>query len=299
MVFKCSFLTIFDVLQQAVLTRMCMVKQYPDVMKKATSLLLALFFGSSLLSYAVESDASELQGSQNEPFTAKIGNRAEIALDGKYDWLDKAQTRTFMKESGNLPGDELGCVVGNYGFATFEFDDIGYVKDDEKDDLDADEILKSLREGQKEANKHRVKAGMLPLKVDGWYKAPYYDEATNNLEWIVEISSAEGKSVNVNTRILGRHGIMTVMLVTAPEDLEAALAEYREWLKGFSFTSGQKYAEYRSGDKIAEYGLTALITGGSVFLLAKYWKVIVAALVAMFAGIKKFFSRGKKKDNQV
>jgi len=56
---------------------------------------------------------------------------------------------------------------------------------------------------------------------------------------------------------------------------------------------GQRYAEFRPGDKIAEYGLAALITGGAAAvalktgLFQKFWKLIVLGFVALAGALKK------------
>lgn len=174
---------------------------------------------------------------------------------------------------------------------------MGYVKDDEKDELDPDELMNSIREGTKEANKERANMGVAPMHIKGWYKKPYYDEATHNLEWII-IGESEGvENLNVNTRILGRKGVMTVTLITSPQTIARDLTVYRDWLKGFDFQPDQKYGEYRAGDKVAEYGLMALVAGGGAAMLAKggffksFWKLIVAGLAAAGAFIKKFFRK--------
>ena len=76
-------------------------------------------------------------------------------------------------------------------------------------------------------------------------------------------------------------------------------------MPGYQFSTGEKYAEFKEGDHIAEYGLAALITGGAaavaakkgwlaaigVFLL-KIWKLLVVGVVAVGAGFRKFFKRG-------
>ena len=56
------------------------------------------------------------------------------------------------------------------------FDDIGYVKDDEKSALDADAILASIRDGTEDVNKERAKRGWPAIKVVGWDQRPHYDE---------------------------------------------------------------------------------------------------------------------------
>jgi uncharacterized membrane-anchored protein len=91
--------------------------------------------------------------------------------------------------------------------------------------------------------------------------------------------------------------VMNVTLVCAPDNLEASLTQLRGALKGFSYVGGETYAEYRKGDKIAEYGLTALVAGGTLAvaaktgLLGKLIKPIMIGLVAVGALLKRFWSK--------
>ena len=90
---------------------------------------------------------------------------------------------------------------------------------------------------------------------------------------------------------------MEVTLVTDPSILAATLPKFKTVLSGFDFQEGQKYAEFRPGDKIAEYGLTGLIVGGTTAVLVKsgafkwLWKAIVLIGIAVAAFIRKLFSR--------
>jgi uncharacterized membrane-anchored protein len=98
---------------------------------------------------------------------------------------------------------------------------------------------------------------------------------------------------------------MEVDLVAGPAMADAVLPEFALMLEGFSYLPGQRYAEWRQGDKIAEYGLTALIAGGAGAaaaksgLLAKLGKGIVALAVAALAGAKSIIARlfGRKSDS--
>ena len=105
--------------------------------------------------------------------------------------------------------------------------------------------------------------------------------------------------VNYNTRLLGRGGVMEVTLVTDPALLAETLPKFKTMLSGFDFVKGQKYAEFRPGDKMAAYGLTGLIVGGGTAALVKsgafkwIWKALVAAAVGIGALVKKIFSREK------
>ena len=55
---------------------------------------------------------------------------------------------------------ELGVVLDSAGWMLFfDFADVGYVKDDDKDKLDAEKLMASMRENQEAANEHRKKQG--------------------------------------------------------------------------------------------------------------------------------------------
>jgi len=113
----------------------------------------------------------------------------------------------------------------------------------------------------------------------GLATSPHYETQTNRLEWAVTGKDLKSnvEVVNFNTRILGRGGVMSVVLIAEPQDLSAATDEFKSTLAGFSYSPGQRYAEYRPGDKVAKYGLAALVTGGAAAIAVKtgLWKVIV------------------------
>ena len=183
-------------------------------------------------------------------------------------------------------------------FAVFEFNPIGYVEDEDKDELDPDAILSSIREGNEASNEERRRRGWTTMEIVGWDTPPHYDAVTNNLEWAVRGKGEEGGFVvNHNVRLLGREGVMEVTLVGSPEEIPVALPDFRGLLATHEFVIGRKYAEYRSGDRIAQYGLVGLVTGGALAvaaktgILQKFWKLFVLGLVAIGAAVKKLFTR--------
>src|SRR5436190_3157892 len=234
------------------------------------------------------------------PATGSLGSRAEVQVPSGYRFAEAADTKKLMESMGNpTSGNELGFLAPDdfSWFLVFEFDDSGFVKDDDKDKLDADAILKSLTEGTEASNVERKKRGWGELHVVGWEVRPKYDETSHNLEWAVRAKSDEGFVVNYNTRILGRKGVMEAALVVEPEKLQATLPAFRTLVGGYQFKGGEKYAEYRTGDKVAAYGLAALVTGGAAAvalksgLLAKFWKLIVFAFLGVVGFVKKIAAR--------
>ncbi len=238
--------------------------------------------------------------------TGTLGSRAEIAVPPGFRFLGGGDASKLMQFYGNLSdGSELGFIAPDNleWFAVFEFEDVGYVKDDEKDKLDADEILKQLQEGQKAANEELTRLGQSTLNVLGWHTPPFYNKETNNLEWAIRLSSSDGGEIlNYKTKLLGRKGVMDVVLVCSEEQLATVIPQYQELLAGYAYKKEESYAAFTDGDKIAEYGLVGLIAGGGLLvaaksgLLAKLWKPILAGIVIVGAFIKRIF-RGKTPDS--
>jgi uncharacterized membrane-anchored protein len=97
---------------------------------------------------------------------------------------------------------------------------------------------------------------------------------------------------------------MRVDLVLDPSDMQTVLPQYSFLIGGFNYKTGNRYAEFMRGDKVAGYGLTALIAGGlgaaavKTGLLAKLWKFVVAIFLALWkliifviAGLAAFVKR--------
>src|SRR3546814_3014754 len=112
--------------------------------------------------------------------------------------------------------------------AFFSFNETGYVKDDEK--LDPDDILSSIREGTEASNIERERRGWDTMKILGWSFRPQYDEQINALEWAIlaQMDHGGGQLINYNTRLLGRRGVMEVVLVADPQTLDASIASFKE-----------------------------------------------------------------------
>lgn len=251
------------------------------------------------------------------PVTARLGDVAQIKVPEGYRFTGKEGTRKFLELTHNPPGgNELGTIIpiakqdsdsgdsNDFWFVIFEFNDVGYIKDDDRDKLNPDALLKSIKDNTEESNSERAKRGWAPYHVVSWYKPPFYDTSTNNLTWAMqgysEVNNNKEESVNYSVRILGRRGTMKVDLVLSPEQVTAVLPHFNEMLTGYAFLSGSKYSEFRAGDKVAEYGLATLVAGGATAvaaktgLLAKLWKLIVVGIAALVGFLKRMWNNLKR-----
>ncbi len=299
------------------LRRATMKRREPNhfsVLATILASLLLLGIGSTPLVHGQDDEVASIAW-QSGPSTAQVGQIAEIEVPKGFLFAGAEDTKRLMEYFENpISGDELGLLTPEseeaFWFLVFEFGDSGYVSDDEKDSLDTDAMLEALIEGNEIGNQERKDRGWGTLKLVGWEREPNYNPDTNNLEWAIRLENEEREPiVNYNTRLLGRRGVMEVALVVDPTKLSAILPTYADLLNNYSFKPGQTYAEYREGDKIAKYGLAALITGGAVAVaaktgllavlgkfLGKIWYVLVAGGAAIF---RKLFGGSKTSTSEI
>ncbi len=234
------------------------------------------------------------------PGVTALGNIAQVSLPADYAATQGADTQRLMEAMHNpSTGREVGSVFSRDAnwFVVFEFDDIGYVKDDESGALNADAILKSITRGTEAGNKERAKRGWPTMTIVGWEQTPRYDQQTHNMTWAIRGESQGRPIINYNTRLLGRRGVMRVTLVANPAELPAALPKFQALLAGYTYTAGNRYVEWVPGDKVATIGLTALVAGGVGAVaaksgLAKYlWVLLLVVGAGSLLFVRKRFRR--------
>ena len=247
------------------------------------------------------------------PQESSLGRRATLKYPGQYRFLDGTGAKKYLTMFGNHVEnrDVLGMVehAEDKWWVVFEFDEVGYVKDDEKNQLNADKILKSYQESTAAQNEER---GGPPTRVVGWHTKPRYNEQTHNLEWAMIFENSGSKYVNYRVKLLGRKGVVDGTWVGDLDQIDAAVPAFREVLKEFKYTAGETYGEYRAGDKVAKYGLGALVLGGAALGAAKFglfaklallfkkgFKLIVIGAIAVASWIKSLFSGKKRREGDL
>lgn len=248
---------------------------------------------------------------QRGPTAGAVASKATIQIPQNYVFLDEKNTRRFLELAGNPPSDGHYMLAPSSlaWFAVFSFNPSGHVKDDEK--IDPDTLLQQLKDSDGPSNDERQRLGMQMLYTDGWQVPPHYDVETKRLEWGVRLRTAANQmQINYTSRLLGRSGVMSAVLVSDPESMDHDIREFKTALQAFSYNSGESYADFRDGDKVAEYGLAALVLGGAAAVatkkglwaviggfLAAFWKLLAGLVVAAVASLGSIFKR-KKNDGQ-
>lgn len=250
------------------------------------------------------------------PADITLASQAVLKLPANRVFIPQPNANQLLNAMGN-PGQDpslQGLVFpseDNAGwFMTVRYENSGYVKDDDAKDWNADELLKSYREGTEENNKERAKMGVAELEILGWAQSPAYDAAAHRLVWAMKSrdkgnTNDEELGVNYNTYLLGREGYFSMNLVTDLKDLATHKPEAHALLDATNFVDGKRYADFNSStDHVAEYGLAALVLGvgaKKLGLLAvigafalKFAKVGILALAGLGIGLKRLF--GKKNE---
>lgn len=265
---------------------------------------------ASLSAQEVEAPTGPEVAWQPGPITARLSDQAQVQVAEGFVFAGPEDTRKILEAGGNVPsGEEVGLLSPVDPEATwfllFEYQATGYVDDSDRAEIDADGLFQQIQSGTEEANKIRQEQGFAQLHLTGWTEAPHYDSSTNNLVWALEAQDDQGgKVVNYNVRVLGREGVTSATLVADPADFVALKPEVERVLGGLQYLEGKRYADFRSGDKLAGYGLTALVAGGAGLAAAKLglfgklgkflaaaWKVVLLGIVALGTALKKLFSR--------
>ena len=223
------------------------------------------------------------------------GAQARLRLGEQFRFLPSADARTVLEQLwGNPPDDSvLGLVVprgrgvlADNGWAVVvTYSDDGHISDQDAAEIDYDDLLREMQEDTREENAARGEAGFEGVELIGWATPPRYDAATKKLYWAQELQfeKTEGRTLNYDIRVLGRHGYLSLNAVANKEDLQDVEAGMQQLLPMVEFDTGARYADYNpSTDKLAAYGLAALVGGG---LAAKTG--LFAKLGVLLLGLKK------------
>ncbi|MEB0046235.1 MULTISPECIES: DUF2167 domain-containing protein [unclassified Pseudomonas] len=239
---------------------------------------------------------------------------ATLKLNDQFYYLDPTDTERLLTDGwGNPPGHKtLGMIIPNAvnpltasGWGVIvSYKDDGHISDEDAAKIDYDDLLRQMQEEDEDDNKARKKQGYAGLHLLGWAEKPHYDETSHKMYWARELKADDAKdsTLNYSIRVLGRKGVLELNAVASMADLQTIKQELPKVIAFTNFTDGNLYSDYSPGtDKLATYGLAALVGGGlaakaglfakiGIFLLAAK-KFLIIGLVFVAGFVRKLFNR--------
>jgi uncharacterized membrane-anchored protein len=243
---------------------------------------------------------------------------AQLNVPAGFKFLNKEQSNYVVTELwGNPPQSGiLGMLFpengGPFADSSYAFvityDAMGYVKDDDADKINYDDMLKQLQEGEKEENAERIKQGYTSVHMVGWAQKPFYDKTNKVLHWAKEIkfgTDSEQNTLNYEVRILGRKGVLSLNAVATMSELSAVKKDIDKVLAIPSFTKGNTYGEFDSKvDDVAAWTIGGLVAGkvlakaGFLALLLKNIKLVAIGVIAAGGAVWRFITGRRKKEEE-
>jgi len=187
------------------------------------------------------------------------------------------------------------------------YEEEGYVKDQDAEKINYTDLLRKMQNDVRDENKEREKQGYSTVELIGWAAPPRYDKTVHKLYWAKELkfNGESENSLNYSIRILGRRGVLVLNAVSAMSQLPEIERSAPKILAALDFNSGHRYADFSeaSGDKVASYGIAALVAGGVAAKLGLFkglWVLILGAkkfvifgFIALSAWLRKLFGKSK------
>jgi uncharacterized membrane-anchored protein len=234
------------------------------------------------------------ESAQKGPVSIKLRDQAILQVPANEVFIPQPAAGRLMQVMGNSHDERLlGLVMSTDDSSEWmviaKYEPSGYIRDDDAKDWNVDDLYKSLKEGTEQVNTEREKRGIPALDLQGWVERPHYDATTHRLVWSMAASQRGApanapQSINYNTYALGRDGFISLNLVTRKQAVEADKPKVQQLLSNLDFTEGKRYTDFNSStDRVAEYGLAALVGGVAAKKLGLF--AVIAAFLVKFAKI--------------
>jgi len=302
-------------------------------MKKLSLLLLAavVFLQSYQTVQAQEQEMTEAEMIARMTFvldsiekafqwqTGKVdlpGGMAFINVPANLRYLNPEQSLFVLNDIwGNPPGVTTAGMLfpinisplsdSTWAF-NLNFEEMGYVKDGDADDIDYNELLENMKKETVEASKQRTEQGYEAIDIVGWASPPYYDKEKKVLHWAKEIkfgTGEAGNTLNYDMRFLGRKGILSLNAISGINQLDLIKGNITAITNAVSFNEGHRYEDFDSKvDDVAAWTLGGLVAGkvlakaGFFAVILKFIKPILIGGAALATAIWRWFTGRQQKD---
>lgn len=248
--------------------------------------------------------------------SVKISDQAMLNVPNGHLFIPREKAVIISEAMGNFHNELLQGIVMpssslNQGWMVYiSYENSGYVTDEDQESLDSDYLFQTIKDSTQNDNKIRKEKGLGDLTIEKWLEKPTYDKKHHQLVWSLLAKENDIESgrqfpiVNYKASMLGREGMFSFILVTDESQIENNKRHIKKVLENITYNEGKRYEDFLPGtDKVAGYGLAALVTGVAAkkmglfailgVFLAKAGKFLLLIPVLLANKIKKMFSKEK------
>jgi uncharacterized membrane-anchored protein len=225
-----------------------------------------------------------------------LSGAVEFQIPKGFRFLEAKDAQRVLTDAwGNPPDDTTLGLIFPANLGPFDrtswavevsYDEDGYVSDKDAASTNYTDLLKQMQDSANESNDQRQKDGYETIKLIGWAVPPRYDSGSHKMYWAKELEFGKdpNHTLNYNVRVLGRRGVLNLNAIAGMNQLPIIQKDMEQVIQFASFSNGNRYQDYQPGsDKLAEYGLAALVAGG---IAAKTG--LLAKILLVLLGLKKF-----------
>jgi uncharacterized membrane-anchored protein len=235
---------------------------------------------------------------------AVFGAHAQRAYKLLGNPVERSELEAFVV--GDTDRDQVQIVI-------FESYSTGYIGLDDWTQLDPTALLDAIRRGTEAENQQRHQQGISGLHVRGWLQPPTLDRNTATVYWAVTTDEDDMAAINVNAVALrlGRRGYERLTWIGTQGQYQATGNQLDTMLRAHSFAPGSAYGDHVSTDKMAGYGVAALVgtvlgakavkvaaggaAAGGLAALGKLFPALLAAIAGAFYKLVQWLRKLRRK----
>jgi uncharacterized membrane-anchored protein len=259
------------------------------------------FDGENFLKELIKKD----QSIKYQTGSVELNSEIELNVPKGYKYMSQKDAEYVVYDFWGNPksGAVLGMIVKdnftlldeNAWCFVITYEKSGYVKDEDADKIDYNEMMEEMQSSEKEANEARTKEGYPTIHILNWAVSPFYDKKNNILHWAksIKFGNNEDTTLNYEVRILGRKGVLNLNAVGVLRQLKDIQQHIPDIIHIAKFKEGSRYIDFDpSVDEVAAYTVGGLVAGkilakaGIIALLLKNIKIVILAILGFFGAFK-------------
>lgn len=190
-----------------------------------------------------------------------LGEIADLDVPLGYWFLGPEKARVWLESKGNrVPEGFLGILApADLGWwAVLQFNDTGYRSRFSDDETDQSKLIQKVRESIAGGpGKRSPEAAAADWVAGEW---PAYDPANHVLSWALQMPLNGRLTFNSSVVILGRKGGLE-MTAVLPANRQNFVPPLRQLARNVTFKEGNRFDDYKSGDKLASVAVSEMIIG--------------------------------------